>query len=131
MVGFVATADVNEPIRTDLDNELADAQWYTREQVLSVLNHADGTNISRREYRRIDENINSGSNVANKHGAPPTEGAGAQAASSQEAAAASAGPDPVKSDEPLFRVPPLTTIAGVLISDWAHGRFPAAPNANL
>ncbi|KZV73507.1 hypothetical protein PENSPDRAFT_289889 [Peniophora sp. CONT] len=131
MVGFVATADVNEPIRTDLDNELADARWYTREQVLSVLNHADGTNISRREYKRIDDNINGQSNVVNKNGPPPTEGAGAQAASTQEASAASAGPDPEKADEPLFRVPPLTTIAGVLISDWAHGRFPASPNANL
>ena len=29
MVGFVANADPNEPIRTDLDNELADARWYT------------------------------------------------------------------------------------------------------
>ena len=130
MVGFVATADVNEPIRTDLDNELADAQWYTREQVLSVLNHADGTNISRREYKRIDDNINGQSNVADKN-APPAEGTAVQAANAQQASAASAGPDPKQADEPLFRVPPLTTIAGVLISDWAHGRFPATPNANL
>lgn len=129
MVGFVCNADVNEPIRTDLDNELADARWYTREEVLSVLNHADGSNISRREYKRIEETINGQSNVASKDGPPPTDAA--QAAKVQEASAASAGPDPVKTDEPLFRVPPLTTIAGVLISDWAHGRLPASPSANL
>lgn len=108
MVGFVANADPNERIRTDLDNELADARWYTREEVLTVLNHADGTNISRREYKRIDDNINGQSNVANKNGPPPTEGAGAQAATAQEASASSAGPDPKDADEPLFRCPPMT-----------------------
>lgn len=132
MVGFVANADPSEAIRTDLDNELADARWYTRKQVLSVLAHPDGSNLSRREYKRIENSINGQSNVAKKDAPSPAEGAGPQAAKVQEATAASSGPDPEKSaDEPLFRVPPLTTIAGVLISDWAHGRFPASPNANL
>ncbi|THH29271.1 hypothetical protein EUX98_g4927 [Antrodiella citrinella] len=41
MSGFYAIADANEPVRTDLDNELEDAQWYTRDEVLSIL---DGKN---------------------------------------------------------------------------------------
>jgi NAD+ diphosphatase len=36
-------------------------------------------------------------------------------------------PDPVAhgNDEPAFRIPPRTAIAGVLISDWAFGKVPA------
>jgi NAD+ diphosphatase len=35
-------------------------------------------------------------------------------------------PDPVAhgNDEPAFRIPPRTAIAGVLISDWAFGKVP-------
>lgn len=35
--------------------------------------------------------------------------------------------DPVAdgNDEPTFRIPPRTAIAGVLISDWALGKVPA------
>ena len=35
--------------------------------------------------------------------------------------------DPVAhgNDEPAFRIPPRTAIAGVLISDWAFGKVPA------
>ncbi|KAG2135819.1 NUDIX hydrolase domain-like protein [Suillus clintonianus] len=43
MIGYYATADSSAPIRTDLDNELEDARWYTREEVLAVLRHARGT----------------------------------------------------------------------------------------
>lgn len=38
MVGFYARADSTRPIRTDLDNELIDARWFTRQEVLAVLN---------------------------------------------------------------------------------------------
>jgi NAD+ diphosphatase len=29
----------------------------------------------------------------------------------------------VEGDDPPFRVPPLTAVAGVLIKDWAEGRI--------
>ncbi|KIP06523.1 hypothetical protein PHLGIDRAFT_453629 [Phlebiopsis gigantea 11061_1 CR5-6] len=38
MVGFYAIADDTLPTRTDLDNELEDARWYSREEIFSVLN---------------------------------------------------------------------------------------------
>ena len=99
MVGFYATASESQEIRIDLDNELAgksgwsshshrlhfltagslDARWFTREEILAVLDHPDGTNFS---FART-----------------PVPG----------------------EDDPPFRVPPKTAIAGVLISDWAHG----------
>ena len=66
MVGFYATAGESQEIRVDLDNELAgewnglrrspcahllipfpsDARWFTREEVLEVLNHPQGTNLN-------------------------------------------------------------------------------------
>ncbi|KAG6329747.1 hypothetical protein ID866_9340 [Astraeus odoratus] len=73
MLGFYATADTSAPIRTDLDNELEDARWYTRQEVLAVLNHTSGLG------------------------------------SSEEA--------------PLFKMPPPTAIAGVLIKQWAEGNI--------
>ncbi|KIM69556.1 hypothetical protein SCLCIDRAFT_13015 [Scleroderma citrinum Foug A] len=72
MLGFYATADSSAPIRLDLDNELEDARWYTRREVLSVLAHTSH-------------------------------------------------PDANEVDEPLFKIPPSTAIAGVLIKQWAEG----------
>ena len=100
MVGFYATASESQRLRVDLDNELAgkwnrsshfcyahllislppDARWFTREEILAVLNHSQGANLG-----PIDT------------------------------------PQPGEQDPP-FRVPPKTAIAGVLISDWANGR---------
>ncbi|KAH8107709.1 NUDIX hydrolase domain-like protein [Cristinia sonorae] len=66
MSGFYAIANPNDPVRLDLDNELEDAHWYTRGEVLSVLQDQSG---------------------------------GA-----------------------AFKLPPRNALAGVLISDWVHGR---------
>ncbi|KAI0339944.1 hypothetical protein BDW22DRAFT_1431421 [Trametopsis cervina] len=45
MVGFYAIADESLPTRTDLDNELEDARWYTREEILQVLANPLGTKM--------------------------------------------------------------------------------------
>lgn len=96
MVGFYATANESQELRIDFDNELAgryshshrfhllitlllDARWFTREEILAVLDHPEGTNFS------------SASISASGEGAPP------------------------------FWLPPKTAIAGILISNWAHG----------
>jgi NAD+ diphosphatase len=87
MVGFYARANSTHTIRVDLDNELADARWFTREEVLAVLNHNTSVQTEK---------------------------------------------DLV--DEPPFKMPPATAIAGVLIRDWAEGRvkFDRIPSsANL
>ncbi|KAJ8588521.1 hypothetical protein M405DRAFT_740123, partial [Rhizopogon salebrosus TDB-379] len=105
MVGFYATADSSAPIRTDLDNELEDARWYTREEVLAVLRHRSGTNFSRRDYKNM--------------------------AAIQDAMTKPQEQSVLidKDDEPPFRMPPSTAIAGVLIQHWAEGK--TLGNANL
>ncbi|TFY82452.1 hypothetical protein EWM64_g1556 [Hericium alpestre] len=94
MVGFYALADPSHPIRTDLDNELQDARWFTREEVISVLEHPLGTDFTGREFVDIPEDKAPGGVVRAKVNPPP------------------------------FRVPPPTAIAGVLIHNWAYGKNP-------
>ncbi|EGO00387.1 hypothetical protein SERLA73DRAFT_180970 [Serpula lacrymans var. lacrymans S7.3] len=125
MVGYYATADSSAPIRTDLDNELEDARWYTREEVLAVLAHPTGTNFTRRDYKQIAE-IQEGSN----NSSDTQQGAAALAHSdptikAKEEASAMAKQQGVavhKDEEPPFRMPPITAIAGVLIRHWAEGK---------
>jgi NAD+ diphosphatase len=69
-----------------------DAQWFTRETIMSVLNHPQGTNFVGR---------------ALQDGNGPVGGPEGQ--------------------DPPFRVPPLLAIAGVLIRDWAEGKFKPNP----
>jgi NAD+ diphosphatase len=140
MVGFYAIGDPLEPIRIDLDNELEgshtrvsvpnspwlnlilDAKWFTREEVLAVLEHKEGTNFTSSDYKQIasiDERVNVGASVGDALGGD----AAVQDGDSQIRSAAALAAD--GKDEPAFRVPPRTAIAGVLISDWAFGKVPA------
>jgi len=119
MVGFYAIGDPSEPVRTDLDNELEDAKWYTREEVIAVLRHKDGTNFTRSDYKQmasIDERVN-----VKVSGDPLGGDAAVSDSQTRDTAALQAHHD----NEPPFRIPPRTAIAGVLISDWALGRPPA------
>lgn len=96
MVGCYAFADSSQTIRTDLDNELSEARWFTRGEVRAALAHPQGTVIRRGEYKQLDDN-----------------------------ATEERPPDKTDGDSPPFRVPPRTAIAGVLISDWATGKYGA------
>ncbi|PVG03353.1 hypothetical protein CPB86DRAFT_443820 [Serendipita vermifera] len=105
MVGFYARADSNEPIKLDLDTELSDAKWFTRAEVTEVLEHPDGTKVAARDHKTLD-NIVSGK---------VTDGGTSQAAASSETTSGA-------SNQPPFRVPPRTSIAGTLIAGWAYGK---------
>ena len=124
MVGFYAVADESQPIRVDLDNELAgplcfvdellsslisnsliEARWFTREEVQAVLAHRDGSIITRREYKKFDDH---------------DEG------NTGRLANANAGEEKKVDDAPPFRVPPATAIAGMLIRDWVEGKIGVA-----
>jgi len=120
MIGFYARADSSKPVRIDLDGELADARWFSREEVLAILTHPDGTNLRRRDYAKLEE-ITSGSTAKKQ------QGTGIESASDTDASQAASRPkrevqeERTDGGEPL-RVPPRNAIAGVLISDWAYGR---------
>lgn len=112
MAGYYAIADPAEPVRTDLDNELEgmscrrpafscsvrtfiDARWYTREEVLAVLTHSDGAAAKQ---------------------APKWDSGVEDTAQHEEVVITQT------QNEPPFKGPPPNAMAGVLISDWAHGR---------
>lgn len=79
----------------------ADARWYTREEVLAVLADPQGTKL--------------------KGNDPTKEGASTAGNLTGETTRKTDGSDAsAKTDELPFRLPPLTAIAGVLVSDWAH-----------
>jgi len=102
-----------------------DARWFTREEVIAVLAHPDGTNLRRRDYAKLDE-ITSGS--APKQQQQQQQPAGIESASDPDASQAAAGSKTGVHKErtdvggPPFKVPPRNAIAGVLISDWAYRR---------
>lgn len=81
-----------------------------------------GATLTRRDNRMIAK-------IQDGEPASGGDGAGALAHSdpsikAQEAKpVVVAKPEPAAVDEPPFRVPPLTAIAGVLISEWAHGKI--------
>lgn len=75
-----------------------------------MLDHPEGTNISPpREPKPKD--------------APKISAAGALAGDANVVKETEVNVEPANSPgEPPFRVPPMTAIAGVLISDWARGK---------
>ena len=105
---------------------LTDARWFTREELLAVLSHPDGTNLRKRDYAKLDE-ITSGS-APKQQQQQQQRPAGIESASDPDASQAAAGSkmEPRKErkdvEEPPFKIPPRDAIAGILISDWAYGR---------
>ncbi|CDO69171.1 hypothetical protein BN946_scf185042.g73 [Trametes cinnabarina] len=131
MVGFYARASSSQALRTDLDNELEEARWYSRDEILQVLNNKEGTTLTRRDHRELSaatEKINSNQEPTSSSTANPLAG---DAVKEGENAAA---PEPPSA--PPFKMPPRTAIAGVLIAEWAYGRAgfqpePSAKRGNL
>ena len=79
-----------------------DAQWYTKDEVRAVLAHPIGGNFGKTDFKKMAEG---------------TEGR------DNENPDANLGAEPVAKDDPPFRLPPVTAIAGVLIRDWVDGKI--------
>jgi NAD+ diphosphatase len=132
MVGFYARADSTKPIRTDLDNELAgkystvsiysssilkkyvDAKWFTRDEVRSVLEHNSGTRFDKSDYKKMNEMSEGRSNL----GQNAKEDSAIQVLTPTE----SKSTPKQYGDEPPFKLPNVSAIAGVLIRDWVDGK---------
>ena len=102
-------------------NLLLDAKWYTREEVLAVLRHKEGTNFTRSDDKQLAKSLEESVTVDVSGGDPLGGDAAVHDGPSRVA------PAPVASEvngPPPFRIPPRTAIAGVLISDWAFGKAP-------
>lgn len=97
MVGFYCRASSSQTIRVDLDNELEDARWFTRQEILDVVGHKEGTFLTTGKQPKI-----------------------AAAWTEEEATLQKETADKAK-PAPEFKLPPATAIAGVLLRDWVYG----------
>ena len=137
MVGFYARADSTKPIRTDLDNELAgkysclricffnsekyvDAKWFTRDEVRSVLEHKAGTRFDKSDYKTMNEMTEGRSNLEE---IPKVDSDSAAIQVLTPAESKTTPKQPSYSDEPPFKLPNVSAIAGVLIRDWVDGKI--------
>jgi hypothetical protein len=84
----------------------SDARWYTRAEILEVLEHKLGTTFGAADRKRLAEAGNSAGHEKISAEVKPAE--------------------PVV-DEPPFRVPPTSAIAGVLIREWAYKKIQFPP----
>jgi NAD+ diphosphatase len=98
-------------------NLFLDARWYTRDEVLAVLQHEKGTDFTRSDYKQM-ASIEEGVKVSPSVDDPLGGDAAVRDCQSRDTPVLVTYHD----IEPPFRVPPRTAIAGVLISDWAFGR---------
>lgn len=92
------------PIRLDLDNELEAARWYTREEILAVLDSSAKKHFSRQDVKRIEDAQNSAGGAEQKDPG--------SIANTTDDSKKGAGAD--------FKIPPSTAIAHVLIAAWAR-----------
>lgn len=97
-----------------------DARWYTRDEIIAVFNHPTGTGLTARDNKAINDRLNNRDNRANRAEMPDAwaNTPGSTLASKPTPAEV----NPSSGNEPPFKMPPETAIAGVLIRDWAFGK---------
>ncbi|CAO1629838.1 unnamed protein product [Parajaminaea phylloscopi] len=89
--------------KLDLDNELEAAQWFTREEILAVLDRSAKSHLSKQDINKIDQ-------ATQKSGGHEQKDPGSIANTDNSQ---SSIPDD-------FKIPPATAIAHVLIAAWAR-----------
>lgn len=94
MAGFygIAKTDDERAIRLDLDNELEDARFYTRNEILEVIESKSRSHFTKQELEKLDK----------EHGDDKDE--------------------VEREKRMQIRLPPTTAIARVLIEAWAKGQ---------
>ncbi|GAA5835274.1 hypothetical protein JCM3766R1_004739 [Sporobolomyces carnicolor] len=102
MLGAWGIAKEGSSIRTDLDNELEDARFFTKQQVLDVIRSNERTQLTREEVNRIEGTKQSDQTDADRKKIE---------------------------DQGAFRMPPPTAIANSLVTAWANGTL-FSPLAN-
>ncbi|KAK4685415.1 NAD+ diphosphatase, partial [Tremellales sp. Uapishka_1] len=96
MVGCFGRAKDGQTIRLDLDNELEDAQWFSKDLIRSML--ATEKPMSKEDLKKLDNQQSAALAPAEKK-----EG------------------EVVETGVGITRVPPRTAIAGQLVHYWARG----------
>lgn len=122
MMGAIGQAiEGKDEIRLDLDNELEDARFFTREEVLNVLASSTMSTLSRHEVSKMDETVNKKA-LEQQQQRKEQAGQGKKWNEKDEGSVANVLSDSEnRTARPKFRIPGQTAIAHVLISAWAKG----------
>lgn len=110
MIGCTATAEEGTEIRTDLDNELDSADFYSLSTIKAALQVSLRTGISRQDVEQIQKATDTAEQLQNSLKDKDKEGAGAGTKEDD------------RKNHPEIRVPPKTAIAHTLIRAWADER---------
>lgn len=124
MMGAIGQAiEGKDKIRLDLDNELEDARFFTKEEVLNVLASSTMSTLSRHEISKMDETVNKKAleQQQQRKGLNQEEGEKKWNEKDEGSVANVLSNSNNPKARPTFRIPGQTAIAHVLISAWAKG----------
>jgi NAD+ diphosphatase len=144
MMGAIGQAiEGKDKIRLDLDNELEDARFFTREEVLKVVESTSSNwHLSKKDLGKIDENVAAAETEKKLKEEQQPRGRGSlwdhkdsgSVANVTERGPMRSSPSPSPSRRPRrggFKIPGPTAIAHVLISSWARGEANFSPPDSL
>ncbi|MCO5566120.1 hypothetical protein L7F22_019796 [Adiantum nelumboides] len=121
MMGAIGQAiEGKDEIRLDLDNELEDARFFTREEVLNVLQSSTMSTLSRHELSKMDETLNKKALEQQQQRKEQQSGQENKWNEKDQGSVANVLSESTIA-RPKFRIPGQTAIAHVLISAWAKG----------
>lgn len=158
MMGAIGQAiEGKDTIRLDLDNELEDARFFSRQEVLAAIEGSAGWTLSKKDLAKVDENVaarlkeeeeqkrkegtarglsSNGKEGENRGREWDQKDSGSVANVSNRRFSPSPTPS-ASSDSsetrrrrrrPPFKIPGHTAIAHVLISSWARGEANFSPD---
>jgi NAD+ diphosphatase len=124
MMGAIGQAiEGKDKIRLDLDNELEDARFFTRQEVLTVLESTSANwHIKKEDLSKIDENVAAAEKEQQEKRGRNWDQKDSGSVANVTERAPSASPSPSRrARRGAFKIPGPTAIAHVLISSWARG----------
>ncbi|UZJ56316.1 hypothetical protein CBS101457_005636 [Exobasidium rhododendri] len=134
MMGAIGHAiEGKDTIRLDLDNELEDARFFSKQEVLAAIEGSANWVLTKKDLGNIDENVA----AQQKQDEEKLRGrkdydskdTGSVANVTERTETRSASPSPSRRRRrAAFKIPGQTAIAHVLISSWARGEAHSAPD---
>lgn len=119
-----------DSIRLDLDNELEDARFFSRQEVLAAIEASAGWTLTKKDLSRIDENVAAQQKKDDEQARGRSNWDQKDSGSVANVTERGTSPSPSPSRRrrrAAFKIPGQTAIAHVLISSWARGEAQFTP----
>lgn len=136
MMGAIGQAiEGRDSIRLDLDNELEEARFFSRQEVLAAIEASANWTLTKQDLSRIDENVaakqkqDEEARRAREPAKWDAKDSGSVANVTERGTSPSPSPSPRRRRRAGFKIPGHTAIAHVLISSWARGEAHFGPDS--